>query len=226
MNLIFDIESIGSSDPAVREQIAATIKAPGTMKKAETIALWEANDKPAAVDEAVLKTSFDGAYGQVVCIGWAWEDEPVKSHCMTDEGCLLRLFYADVIARMKQHRELTVIGHNISGFDLRFLWKRSVVNGIRPPSAIPFKAKPWDASLFDTMVQWDAATDKRISLDNLCRVLGVPSSKGDMDGSKVWETYRAGDLDKIAKYCGQDVEATRAVYRRMIFAPVELQAAA
>ena len=84
------------------------------------------------------------------------------------------------------------VGHNITGFDLPFLKKRSIILGICPPSVIPFAAKPWDKSVFDTMIQWDGDRDKRISLpDKLCKVLGIESPKGDMDGSKVGEYFRA-----------------------------------
>ena len=107
-----------------------------------------------------------------------------------------------------------IVGHNVA-WDLRFLWQRFVVNGIAPPNwlRVAVKAKPWDIS--DTMTMWNPDRDKRISLDRLCRILGVPTSKGDMDGSKVWDAYRAGEIDRIAAYCRADVEAVRECYRRM-----------
>ena len=36
------------------------------------------------------------------------------------------------------------IGHYITGFDLRFLWKRFIVNRIKPAVRIPYDAKPWE----------------------------------------------------------------------------------
>jgi hypothetical protein len=56
--------------------------------------------------------------------------------------------------------------------------------------------------------------------------LGIPSPKGDLDGSQIAGAFAAGRFDDIAKYNAGDVEAVRRVYKRMIFAPVELQAAA
>ncbi|WP_284692740.1 3'-5' exonuclease, partial [Escherichia coli] len=36
------------------------------------------------------------------------------------------------------------IGHNIAEFDLKFLFQRAVVLGVKPPKVIPFGARPWD----------------------------------------------------------------------------------
>ena len=78
-------------------------------------------------------------------------------------------------------------------------------------------AKPWSDSINDTMLMWNPERERRISLDRLCKVLGVPTSKGEMDGSKVWDAYQAGEYEKIATYCATDVEATRKVFHRLSF---------
>ena len=225
MNLFFDLETLPSNDPAIIAAIAAEITPPGNMKKADTIAAWEANEKPAAILEAVAKTAFDGTYGRICSIAYAFDDGPVSVACSEDERGLIVNFFDAVRQSTKSGRDITAIGHNITGFDLKFLWKRAVILGIRP-APLPFKAKPWDSTVFDTMVQWDADPGKRISLDNLCKVLGIPSPKGDLDGSQIAGAFAAGRFDDIAKYNAGDVEAVRAVYKRMIFAPAELREAA
>ena len=219
MKITIDIETIGSDDPEIRESIAANIKPPGNYKKAESIETWLTEEKPALVDEAVARTGLDGATGQIICIGYAFDDEPAAATCTNNERALLIDFFDKIETRRKMPknhmRAPLFIGHNIAGFDLKFILKRCVINGIRPPFCIPFKAKPWDDVIFDTMAQWDALN--RISLDNLCRTLGIASSKGDMDGSKVWDAYRANERQRIADYCCRDVEAARAIYQRMTF---------
>lgn len=220
MNIIVDLESIGATDPAIIERIAANIKPPGNIKKQESLDKWHLDDKPAAIEEALLKTSFDGTYGQIVCIGFSIDDRPVQTFCGPDERYLVTSLYQalqDAVNEAK-HAPVTFVGHNLVGFDLKFLWKRSIILGIKPPKFIPFKAKPWDAVVFDTMQEWDSDKDKRISLDNLCAVLGIESPKGEMDGSKVWDAFKAGEYDKIATYCAGDVDATRKAHQRMTFA--------
>ena len=225
MNIPFDIETLPTTDPAVIAQIADTIKPPGTLKKAESIQDWMENEKPAAIAEAVAKTAFDGTYGRICSIAYAFDDGPVSVACSEDERGLIVNFFDAVRQSTKSGRDITAIGHNITGFDLKFLWKRAVILGIRP-APLPFKAKPWDSTVFDTMVQWDADPGKRISLDNLCKVLGIPSPKGELDGSQIAGAFAAGRYDDIARYNAGDVEAVRAVYKRMIFAPTELREAA
>lgn len=222
MKLYLDIETIPSEDPAVREELAAGITPPGNMSKAETIAAWEVDKKPALVEEAIRKTSFDATFGRVCCIGWAFEDEPAKTLItpVRSEKALLTDFcnFVHTVAGKNESR-IEVVGHNVS-WDLRFLLQRCMVHGVRPPLSLmaPMQAKPWGDSIRDTMLMWNPEREKRIKLDTLCRVLGVPTPKVDFDGSMVWDAYKAGEYEKIASYCKADVEATRAVFRRLSFA--------
>jgi 3'-5' exonuclease len=223
MNLFLDLETIPAIRQDVRDYIAATVTAPAQMKKAETIAAWEANEKAAAVDEAVAKTGLDGSFGRVCVIGWAVDDgAPRTVGHAADEGWVLREFAALLVVPPSERHTTCIVGHNVSSFDLRFLTQRFIVNGIKPPMVIAraAQAKPWESEkVFDTMVQW-AGVGSRISLDKLCLALSIPSPKGDLDGSKVWEYVQAGKLAEVEAYCRRDVEAARAVWRRMTFAAV------
>jgi hypothetical protein len=217
-----DIETIPSDDPAIIADIAAGIRPPGNLKKAETIEAWERDEKPGALLEAVKKTALDGTFGRICCIGFAVNDDAADVR-YGDEAETITAFFAWLIeaARISDYTErqsAIFIGHNILSFDLRFLWQRCVVNGIRPPAFIPFNTKPWDGKVFDTMTAWNPERERRISLDKLCRALGVPSSKGDLDGSKVAEYWQAGRHKEVAAYCMADVEAVRQCHKRMVFA--------
>jgi len=221
-NIYFDIETLPSDDSGIIADIAAGIKPPGNLKKAETIEAWERDEKPGAVLEAVKKTGLDGTFGRICCIGFAVNDDAADVR-YGDEAETITAFFAWLIeaARISDYTErqsAIFIGHNILSFDLRFLWQRCVVNGIRPPAFIPFNAKPWDGKVLDTMTAWNPERERRISLDKLCLALGVPSSKGDMDGSKVAEYWQAGRHQEVAAYCMADVEAVRQCHKRMVFA--------
>lgn len=228
MNLYLDIETIPTDRADVRDYIAATVSAPAQMKKAETIAAWEANDKPAAVDEAVAKTGLDGAFGRICVIGYAVDDLDIETiHEAEDEGWLLHEFAANLSALVSPSGRHTtcLIGHNVSGFDLRFLVQRFIVHGIKPPMVIAraARAKPWEEQIvFDTMVQW-AGVGGRVSMDKLCMALSIPSPKGEMDGSMVAQHVKDGRIEEVAAYCRRDVEAARAIHRRMTFAPVPVE---
>lgn len=223
MNLFLDIETLGSDRDEVREYIAATIKPPGNISKAETIAKWHAESKPAAIAEAIDKTSFDGAFGRVCCVGWALDDgAPDAIYSANNEAGVLQTF-ADVLSSAIPANEVlatTVVGQNVSAFDLRFLAQRYIVHGIRPPTVIAraAQARLWEVDkVYDTMVQW-AGVGNRVSLDKLCLALGISSPKDGMDGSQVAEYVAAGRIEEVAEYCKGDVAAVREVWRRMTFA--------
>jgi len=212
MNLYLDIETVGTDDPVVIAEITASIIPPGNISKAETITAWEAEKKPALVEEAIKRTAFDGGLGRIICFGYAFDKRPVESLIATGEPELLAAISGIEAGGLTTL--ITIVGHNVS-WDVRFLWQRMVVNNVPVPTwlRVAIKAKPWEAG--DTMTMWNPDRERKVSLAKLCRILGVPTSKCDLDGSKIWDAYRAGEIDRIADYCRGDVEATRACYLRM-----------
>jgi DNA polymerase elongation subunit (family B) len=111
----------------------------------------------------------------------------------------------------REFQDNVFIGHNLIGFDLKIIKQRAMILGIKPPSNIPFNAKPWDSSPFDTMLQWDARNF--VKLDKIAKAFGLQGKNGE--GCKVYEWWQAGKFDKIADYCASDVELTYQVYKRM-----------
>lgn len=220
--IYLDIETIPTQRDDVRAFIAKSVTHPGNIKKAETIAAWNENEKPAAVEEAVRKTGLDGAFGQVVCVGMDLRDdgEPLVISGLS-EADVLRAVNEAMRAEFEASDAFstTIVGHNVSAFDLRFLVQRYIVNGIKPHHIIAraAQAKPWESEkVYDTMVQF-AGVGNRISLDKLCLALGLPG-KGDITGADVWPMVQAGKLQEVAEYCADDVRKTRAVFMRMTFA--------
>lgn len=218
MSLIYiDLETVPSDDPAIIAEIASTITPPGNYKKPETIAAWNAGEKVRAVEEAVAKTCFDGGYGKIVCACFAVDDGNVWTIANLPESQLIKTLFDGITCECGT--EATFVGHNIT-WDLRMLYQRAVVHGIEPPPVLlkAMRAKPWE--LADTMLMWHPDRDRKISLEKLCKILGVPSSKSEMNGSMVAQYYKEGRIEEIATYCKLDVEAVRACYKRLSFATV------
>lgn len=224
-----DIETIPAQSARLIDEIAANIKPPGSMKKAETIAKWEAEDKPTAVADALRATSFDGAYGEIILIGLAIGTEAIEvlqRPSPNDEAGLLELAFdwLDNHVSVGQRRMIQVVGHRVVDFDLRFMWQRAVIHGVRPPEWMPWLVKPWDERVFDTMVQWcGVGGGKMVSLDKLCSIMGI-ARKGteigeEIDGSKVWDFWKAGRHEELVAYCAGDVSRVRELYQRMRFLP-------
>lgn len=243
-------DSTAARAAAIDAEISA-LKPPANYKDPAKIEEWKANELPkkkgaleeqkkalaaeceAKVDEAWRRTSFDGAYCQIVVIGSAiddrnpltlYEKDASKVLTLGAEAKLIRSFYAALELLPEAERAVLLWnGHNIIDFDLRVIFQRSVIHGIRPPSWIPFNAKPWGDRVFDTMLAW-AGPRGRISQDKLCRVLGI-DAKGselgdDIDGSKVWDFVKEGRIADVAIYCGGDVHRAREMHRRLTFAEI------
>ena len=208
--LYFDIETIPTDLPWVIEDLRANIRPPSNYSKPETIEKWMAENAESAFEEKLHATGLDGSYGRICCIGYAFDDEPIQTigtHLQLTEHTILADFAADLHGKKID----CVVGHNLTSFDLPYIRKRAVINGVK--LNLPFDSKPWGNEIFDTMLKWDAK--KFISADKLARVLGV-KGKGDADGSMVWDMYQRGEHQAIADYCADDVRIVREIYKKMI----------
>lgn len=213
----FDLETIPCQDPAYLETLERKVTAPGNLKKQESIDAWLKENRKSAAVEALAKTSFDGGRGHICTISWAKNDSGIEvRHASTvaEERDVI----ADFFAELDPHHSETLVGHNITGFDLGFLRKRAVALGIKMPgrTSMPRDPKPWDKAVNDTMVMWAGGTN-RISMNDLCDILGI-NGKDGFDGSMVAEAWANGEHEKIAEYCRDDVYRTREIHKRFLAA--------
>ena len=109
-----------------------------------------------------------------------------------------------------------IVGHNIIGFDLPFIYQRCLVNSI--PARPPINLGEYNVrGTFDTMKAWWLGSRNRVGLDDIAWALGIESSKtSEVEGSKVFDLYQAGRLAEIREYNLNDVRVTRKVYERLI----------
>lgn len=210
-DLYLDIETIPSQETWVREYIIDTIKPPGNIKKKESIEKWYEEKLDDAIEEAYEKLSFDGAMCHTIAIGYAVNDD--KAECFyaenhKDEKKILESFF-DLASGLNWPR---VIGHNVTGFDMKILRQRAIILDIDIPKNLPWSAKPWDNNPFCTMMQWDGKN--YISIDKLARAMGI-EGKGDIDGSMVYKLWKNGKHEKNKAYCIDDVEMVRKIAKRM-----------
>ena len=159
-----------------------------------------------------LKTSFDGAYGQICCICISVNDH-TYTFSLACEGQLLIEFWSQV-ELLAKGREPMFIAHN-ARFDLPFLYHRSVVKGVKPVRGFKPHGRHGQ-SHYCTMEAW-AGYNGKIGLDRLAGILGLGSKTEGMSGADVWPEYQKGNIDKIANYCEQDVLLTSKIYKRLTF---------
>ncbi len=212
--IYFDIETLPaeeSSHEKLRYLFERKKEKKLKTKKIEDEELGEENNSK-SFDDFVLKTSFDGGFGRVLCIAYAIDDKPTEVLCNDgNEKKTLEQFW-----NIAQNCDLFV-GHNIMDFDLRFIYQRSIVLGVKPTLNLSF-ARYRSSPIYDTMKEWTKwDTMNKVGLEYIALALGIPTPKEGIDGSQVFTFYKNGKVDDICKYCKRDVETSRAVYKRMVF---------
>jgi 3'-5' exonuclease len=186
--------------------------------------LWQLKAKRLNIPEdATLEDSYSNnagiyaEFGKIICIstGYFYTDADKKLKCKLkslkndQEVHLLNDFVLDCDKFQQSKRNIVFCGHNIKEFDIPYICRRMMANGLQLPKYLQLNnLKPWETNLMDTMQWWRFGDYKNYtSLRLLSQVLGVPSSKDDIDGSMVRNVYyNEKDLDRIAQYCTKDVQ--------------------
>lgn len=237
MSKVFlDIETLPNMDDGEVERIADTMefKAPSSLSKGQAAAdlgLSDADVKYKSKDDVVAmwverfkdekrvemahdiwrKQALNPDEGMILSIVARIESGDVFAACSDSEDMLIDGFWNWCWSKIP-HGDFYAIGHNVK-FDLGFLWKRSIINGV----ALPYRLKPHGRhgqDFFCTMTHW-AGYGQFISQDKLSRILGLPEKPDDINGSNVLDHYLAGDLDRILEYNRHDVETVYEIYQRI-----------
>lgn len=206
--LYLDIETI-PADPSFKDEIRSGLAL--TRSKKRELAQRGQPITEGEVEAIYRETALSGEFGRILCIGCRLDPQDAEARILSgDEPSILRAFWA-----LAAQADLFV-GHNVLYFDLRYIYKRSVIHRVKPSKELPF-VRYRNEPVFDTMMAWNRWSGELISLDRLAKALGLPSSKQDLSGEKVFDAYLAGELERIHHYCKSDVELTRLVHRRLAF---------
>jgi len=138
-----------------------------------------------------------------------------------DELTLLSEFKG-ALEKMDQD-QIRFCAHNGKEFDYPYLSRRMLVQGIALPAVLNMAGqKTWEIPHLDTLEMWKFGDYKHYtSLDLLATLFNIPTSKGDMDGSKVNEVYyHDRDMKKIAEYCLGDVVAVAQLFLKLKALPL------
>jgi 3'-5' exonuclease len=141
----------------------------------------------------------------------------LKSFSGDDEKVLLQGFTTTLHQIEAKNSKWSFAGHNIKEFDIPFICRRLLVNGLPIPAYLDFQnMKPWDTNIVDTFQYWRFGDFKNYtSLKLLAASLGVPSPKDDIDGSMVADVYwNQKSLQRIVTYCQKDVLTTANIILR------------
>lgn len=157
-------------------------------------------------------------FAKVICISIGYFKKEggslmlrLKSFYGDDEKILLKDFLATLQQLETTNNRWSFTGHNIKEFDIPFICRRLLINGLTIPAFLDFQnMKPWETNMIDTFQYWRFGDYKHYtSLKLLAAALNVPSPKDDIDGSMVGEVYwKEKNLDRIVTYCQKDVVTT------------------
>lgn len=162
-------------------------------------------------------------FGKIVCIsvGYFTLKSDIRHFRVTsffgEEAQLLRDF-SNLLSNHFHGGQHLLCGHNIKEFDIPFIARRMIINNIALPDKLNlFGKKPWEIPHLDTLELWKFGDYKHFtSLKLLTKILGVPTSKDDIDGSQVGHVfYVEKNIDRIVTYCEKDVVATAQVFLRL-----------
>jgi 3'-5' exonuclease len=155
-------------------------------------------------------------FGKIICIsvGLITATKNVlglklKSFAGKDEKVLLEDFLA-LIKKMEEKRPVIFCAHNGKEFDYPYISRRLLINSLPLPDSLNSSGKkPWEINHLDTLEMWKFGDYKHYtSLDLLTHIFNIPSPKDEIDGSMVADVYYKEDkLEKIIKYCENDVVA-------------------
>ncbi len=192
---------------------------------------------PSAEEVWKQKASLYAEFGKVVSISMGRMSGgkfKIRTYTSRHEKTLLENFTASLMKGVDPHKPVPVImcAHNGKEFDFPFLFRRYIINSLPIPDCLEvYGKKTWDIPHIDTMEIWSHMQWKyKCSLNVLAHILGIPSPKTEMDGSKVADVYygsfdvtdnelpfdkEEAALRAIGKYNAGDVATLVQVYLRM-----------
>ena len=220
-----DVETVPSRDTFEFEYLdpvptISDVPEHGSLKDAYKIKAWKDEKLKSMVLDWTkdAQKAYDKAYedfrsealcsykGRIMCMSYAkntnWKN--IKTiDFVGGEKEMLQEFYNDI----KQYSVVGFMGTNLK-FDLMFLFHRALhfglfdlANKIRCDRGY---TKNRDIELME-LAGGGLEFKYRISLDNICKLLGVKSPKEGIDGSKVFDYYLQGKIEEIKQYNKADV---------------------
>jgi DNA polymerase elongation subunit (family B) len=137
---------------------------------------------------------------------WESEEKKISYHGMTEEKMLIKFW--DFLTKADK-----LISFNGRQFDLPFLMLRSAMLKIRPSRNF-IKSRYDITKHIDLLDQFTFyGLTRKFNLDFYAHAFGLESPKSNgITGMDVNELYRAGKIEDIAIYCGDDIKATAELY--------------
>lgn len=231
--IVFDIET----GPLPFDQLAAMMPpfneedvAVGNLK--DPVKIYEKVSKARESHEAsfIERAALSACTGIVKAIGvgddnecslWIWGDgveQGPPDLLDAAEDCFVLGFKdeANLIQSFWKYLEKlpgeSIVGHNIHGFDLPFLIRRSWMLEIDVPRDV-MNGRYFAPRFLDTMAVWSCGGRDFIKLDVIAKAMGVGCKSDDCTGADFARMFDAGGEERVTalKYLRNDLSITRRV---------------
>lgn len=182
------------------------------------------------ITEEVIQADYDkraGLYAEFskikcITIGLCVNDSlKVKTYSDSNEKDLLSSFTKDMNAVIKSNKRTRFAGHGIADFDIPFIMRRCLINGLELTSLVDVgHLKPWELTVLDTMKLWQATGYNKVSLTDLCMALDLPYiSKGNE------KYFYKGEEGVMLKSCEKITAACNIIRKFMYLQPISYEIA-
>jgi 3'-5' exonuclease len=200
---------------------------PSSFGTSKPFPIWRrrlASTVPKMTNEEQAREAIDDKFPKlplhkIACIGALiaeWEDRSWHVRSLgaphvgeRSEGELI-VSFVDKISELRPQ----LVTYNGNSFDLPVLRYRAMVNRVSAPGLQArdyFRRYTDDAlDLCDVLSSFEARA--KITLNDLCRVLGLPGKPDGIDGSQVERYVNEGRIAEVSAYCETDVVNTYRVF--------------
>ena len=163
----------------------------------EMKSLWEHKTQYQRKEEFTAEEFYDRAgiwaeFGKIVClsVGYFIVKGDIRNFRVTSffgEEKKILVDFNNLLSNHFDAPQYVLCGHNAKEFDFPFIARRMIINQVSIPNKLNlFGKKPWEIAHLDTLELWKFGDYKHFtSLKLLTKILGIPSPKGDIDGSQL-----------------------------------------
>jgi predicted PolB exonuclease-like 3'-5' exonuclease len=188
---------------------------------------YQRKEEEITAEDFYHKAGIWAEFGKIICISVGFFTNS------TLQQFRVKSFYGDEVELLTDFKHLLethfknpqflLCAHNGKEFDFPYIARRMIINQMALPEKLQlFGKKPWEINHIDTLELWKFGDYKHYtSLKLLTSILGIPSPKGDIDGTQVAQVYYIEqDLTRIVRYCEQDVIAIAQLLLRFQHKPL------
>lgn len=154
-------------------------------------------------------------FGKIICVSLGALNNEGNVKISTFKGSEKDILLKVRAVLDKASEKYTLCGHNIKSFDIPYLGKRYLINGLKPPVLLPtHETKPWEIKALDIREIWTFGGFKSFSsLNIISNLLGI-ENKSTVEGDKISGYYWNNEIEKVVEYCEGEIKLTIEVIKK------------